>query len=70
MRLLNSGRSVLSSSSHRDLWMEFSCADQEHQYAVAALREFCEFHDGVSATGRHRGLTGGAAGGDGEVNGV
>jgi hypothetical protein len=50
--------------------MEFSCADQEHQYAVAALREFCEFHDGVSATGRHRGLTGGAAGGDGEVNGV
>ncbi len=44
MRLLQSGRSVLTASAHRDLWMEFSCADQEYQHAVSQLAEFVQGH--------------------------
>jgi hypothetical protein len=44
LRLLNSGRAVLAPSAHRDLWMEFSCADQEYQHAVARLADFVRGH--------------------------
>jgi len=44
LRMLYSSRSVLAASAHRDLWMEFSCADQEYQYAVARLAEFVQGH--------------------------
>jgi hypothetical protein len=44
LRMLYSGRSVLTAPAHRDLWMEFSCADQEYQYAVSRLAEFVQGH--------------------------
>jgi hypothetical protein len=44
LRMLYSGRSVLTASANHDLWMEFSCADQEYQYAVSRLAEFVQGH--------------------------
>jgi hypothetical protein len=44
MRMLGSSRAVLAPSAYRDLWMEFSCADQEYRHAVMELKLFCEKH--------------------------
>lgn len=44
LRLLNSGRAVLAPSANHDLWMEFSCADQEYCHAVSQLAEFVRDH--------------------------
>ena len=51
MRILTSGRTVLAESAHRELWMDFSCAHQEYQYAVAQLAEFVRRHAESRGTG-------------------
>jgi hypothetical protein len=50
LRILSSSRTALTPSAHRELWMEFSCADQEYRHAVSQLQGFCEKH-GESAAG-------------------
>lgn len=50
LRVLGSGRTVLARSAHHDLWMEFSCADQEYRYAVTELQSFCEQHTQTSTS--------------------
>jgi hypothetical protein len=49
LRILSSIRTSLTPSAYHELWMEFSCADQEYRHAVAQLQQFCEKH-GESAT--------------------
>lgn len=44
MRRLQSGRTALTADAHREIWMEFSLADQEYRFAVAELASFCELH--------------------------
>ena len=44
-RLLDSSRTLLAPSAHRDLWMEYSCADLEYRCAVSALQDFCDRHE-------------------------
>lgn len=44
MHLLSSGRAMLTAEARRELWMEFSLADQEYRFAVAALAGFCATH--------------------------
>jgi hypothetical protein len=45
LRMLLSSRGVLMPNAHYDLWMEFSCADQEYRHAVVQLHAFCEHHN-------------------------
>jgi hypothetical protein len=42
--LLLMGRKVVTQEALRELWLEFSCADQEYRYAVAQLAEFVQRH--------------------------
>jgi hypothetical protein len=44
MHMLDSGRTMLAPEARRELWMEFSLADQEYRFAVAALAGFCQTH--------------------------
>jgi hypothetical protein len=42
--LLLLGRKVVTEEALRELWLEFSCADQEYRYAVAQLAAFVAKH--------------------------
>jgi hypothetical protein len=45
MRLLCLSRAALTTDSHRELWMDYSLADQEYRHAVMQLQDFCTRHD-------------------------
>ena len=38
------GRKAVTEEALRELWLEFSCADQEYRYAVAQLEAFVNRH--------------------------
>jgi hypothetical protein len=50
MRQLESGRSALAMGARRELWMEFSLAEQEYRVAIAQLLEFCNRHSLVATS--------------------
>jgi hypothetical protein len=49
LKLLMSSRELITPDAHHDLWMEFSCADQEYRHAVRNLATFCERHGQLAA---------------------
>jgi hypothetical protein len=49
LRVLMNARGALAPEARHELWLEFSCVDQEYQFQVRQLTEFCERHG--SATG-------------------
>ncbi len=49
LRVLMSARDALAPEARHELWLEFSCVDQEYRYAVDCLAQFVERHG--SATG-------------------
>lgn len=51
LRHLDSCRLALSPSARRDLWLEYSLAEQEYRHAVAALAHFCEEHGMLAERG-------------------
>jgi hypothetical protein len=44
LRVLNSSRTSLLAEARREIWMEFSLADQEYRHAVACLADFVDTH--------------------------
>jgi prephenate dehydratase len=48
-RILLTSRSALTPDAQRELWLEFSWADQEYRHAVAQLAAFCEKHEAKTA---------------------
>jgi hypothetical protein len=42
--LLLLGRKAVTDDALRELWLEFSCADQEYRHAVAQLSAFVQRH--------------------------
>lgn len=51
VRVLLHAHGALACEALRELWLEFSCADQEYRYAVTELARFCERHSAAAATG-------------------
>ena len=47
LRVLMSGRGVLTRDAQHELWMEFSWADQEYRFSVMQLAAFVERHGSV-----------------------
>jgi hypothetical protein len=45
LRVLLVAHQALAEEAQRELWMEFSCADQEYRYRVVELATFCTRHD-------------------------
>jgi hypothetical protein len=50
LRVLVNGRAALAPEARHELWLEFSCVDQEYRYAVDSLAQFVERH-GSAADG-------------------
>jgi hypothetical protein len=50
LRVLLNAREALAPEARRELWLEFSCVDQEYRYAVSQLALFVEQH-GSGASG-------------------
>lgn len=42
--MLLRGRKAITQEALRELWLEFSCADQEYRHAVAQLAAFVKKH--------------------------
>jgi hypothetical protein len=45
LRVLMNAREALAMDAQRELWMEFSWADQEYRFRVSQLAEFCDRHE-------------------------
>jgi hypothetical protein len=45
LRVLLHAHGALVEEAQRELWREFSQADQEYRYCVVELASFCERHD-------------------------
>jgi hypothetical protein len=52
LRILNSSRAALTADAQRDVWLEYSCADQEYRHAVALLSDFVLKHESASNAGQ------------------
>ena len=44
LRVMDSSRTSLLAEAQREIWMEFSLADQEYRHAVACLADFVAQH--------------------------
>lgn len=44
LRVLLNARGALAREAQHELWLEFSCVDQEYRYSVTKLAAFCERH--------------------------
>jgi hypothetical protein len=51
LRVLMNARSALAPEARHELWLEFSCVDQEYQFQVRQLAEFCERHGSAAGAG-------------------
>jgi len=49
LRVLLHAHGALAGEAQREMWLEFSCADQEYRYAVTNLARFCESHGAAIA---------------------
>lgn len=45
LRVLMNARGALMPEALHELWLEFSCVDQEYRYHIARLEDFCLRHD-------------------------
>lgn len=53
LRMLLNAREVLADEAQRELWLEFSCVDQEYRCAVARLAQFVEDHGSAAGAMDH-----------------
>jgi hypothetical protein len=51
LRVLMNARGALAPEARHELWLEFSCVDQEYQFQVRQLAEFCERHGSAAGGG-------------------
>jgi hypothetical protein len=51
LRVMDSSRTSLLEEARREIWMEFSLADQEYRHAVACLADFVAQHGGAAGAG-------------------
>lgn len=49
LRVLLNARDALAAEAQRELWLEFSCVDQEYRCAVTRLEHFVEQHGSATS---------------------